>query len=234
MEVPCPVPLQEPWSTAGYQVVELVNDELPSQRKPSPRSQSSGKPLHEPTRVPASPIGYRVTMVEEKTEVAPRRPQPQIAKRTSGKSHPLMYWLPIAAGCYCLLLGVIALVTYTAAPAPSNPGLVVRAEQPIRVQVPVEEPVHCAQEPVRRRIVLPAGLTAKQGVVLAVGNDDLAAMAVPGQEACPADDPGGRETFGTAVKFARNPVEAALGAVRERKLTFLLHVSGNFEDAGFT
>lgn len=43
-----------------------------------------------------------------------------------------------------------------------------------------------------------------------------------------------RETFGTAVEFARNPVEAGKLAREERKLSFLLHVSGNFEDAGFT
>lgn len=43
-----------------------------------------------------------------------------------------------------------------------------------------------------------------------------------------------RETFGTAVEFARNPVEAGKLAKEERKLAFLLHVSGNFEDAGFT
>jgi len=46
--------------------------------------------------------------------------------------------------------------------------------------------------------------------------------------------PAGRETFGTTVAFARNPREAARSAAEERKLTFLLHVSGNFEEARFT
>jgi hypothetical protein len=36
------------------------------------------------------------------------------------------------------------------------------------------------------------------------------------------------------VVFARNPREAARLAAAEQKLTFLLHVSGNFEEARFT
>jgi hypothetical protein len=36
------------------------------------------------------------------------------------------------------------------------------------------------------------------------------------------------------VEFARNPQEAARMAGVEHKLTFLLHVSGNFEDDRFT
>ncbi len=46
--------------------------------------------------------------------------------------------------------------------------------------------------------------------------------------------PAERESFGTTVQFVRNPLEAARLATAERKLTFLLHVSGNFEEAGFT
>jgi hypothetical protein len=40
--------------------------------------------------------------------------------------------------------------------------------------------------------------------------------------------------YGTALQFARNPVEAAKSAKRDDKLVFLLHVSGNFEDDDFT
>lgn len=45
---------------------------------------------------------------------------------------------------------------------------------------------------------------------------------------------GDHEFFGTAVRFVRNPVEAARIASAQRKLTFVLHVSGNFDDPGFT
>lgn len=43
-----------------------------------------------------------------------------------------------------------------------------------------------------------------------------------------------RGDFGTALTFARNPAEAARLAKQNKKLAFFLHVSGNFEDAGFT
>jgi hypothetical protein len=52
------------------------------------------------------------------------------------------------------------------------------------------------------------------------------------EAAVPAAPPG--ENFGTTLHFARNPTEAARKARKERKLTFLLHVSGNFEDCRFT
>jgi hypothetical protein len=39
---------------------------------------------------------------------------------------------------------------------------------------------------------------------------------------------------GTSVAFARTPAEAARLAGRDGKLLFLLHVSGHFEDPGFT
>jgi hypothetical protein len=58
---------------------------------------------------------------------------------------------------------------------------------------------------------------------------DLAVAAAQGANLHPDG-----ETFGTAVVFARNPVEAARRAKQQDKLTFLLHVSGNFEDSRFT
>jgi hypothetical protein len=42
------------------------------------------------------------------------------------------------------------------------------------------------------------------------------------------------ESYGTAVRFLSRPPDAARQALRESKLLFVLHVSGNFEDAKFT
>jgi hypothetical protein len=42
------------------------------------------------------------------------------------------------------------------------------------------------------------------------------------------------ESYGTAVEFLSRPADAARQAVQEDKLLFVLHVSGNFEDAKFT
>ena len=39
---------------------------------------------------------------------------------------------------------------------------------------------------------------------------------------------------GTAVNFLPSPTEAFTAAKKEKRLTFILHVSGNFEDSGFT
>jgi hypothetical protein len=62
----------------------------------------------------------------------------------------------------------------------------------------------------------------------------LPAPVVP-QGVCPANCQGpAEENFGTAVEFERNAGEAGRSAEKQHKLLFLLHVSGNFEDAGFT
>jgi hypothetical protein len=41
-------------------------------------------------------------------------------------------------------------------------------------------------------------------------------------------------SLSTALSWARSPAEAAETARREGKLVFLIHVSGNFENPGFT
>jgi len=43
-----------------------------------------------------------------------------------------------------------------------------------------------------------------------------------------------RTTHGTTVNFLSTPTEAARKAQENNKLTFLLHISGNFEDSDFT
>jgi len=41
-------------------------------------------------------------------------------------------------------------------------------------------------------------------------------------------------TFGTSVQFVKSPKDAAKQALKETKLVFVLHVSGDFEDPDFT
>jgi hypothetical protein len=43
-----------------------------------------------------------------------------------------------------------------------------------------------------------------------------------------------KQTCGTAVNFFNNPPDAVRQAVREKKLLFVLHLSGNLEDDCFT
>jgi len=40
--------------------------------------------------------------------------------------------------------------------------------------------------------------------------------------------------YGTSVQFFKTPSEAATQAKKDQKLVFVLHVSGNFENADFT
>ena len=42
------------------------------------------------------------------------------------------------------------------------------------------------------------------------------------------------DKLGTSVDFVRNPTEANRLAQRTGRLTFILHVAGNFEECGFT
>lgn len=57
----------------------------------------------------------------------------------------------------------------------------------------------------------------------------LIELPVPAPSAPPAS-----ETYGTSVRFLSNSAEAAAQARREKKLLFVLHVSGNFEESCFT
>jgi hypothetical protein len=42
------------------------------------------------------------------------------------------------------------------------------------------------------------------------------------------------QTFGTRVRFHRGPAEATEEAAKAKKMLFVLHISGHFEDPGFT
>lgn len=44
----------------------------------------------------------------------------------------------------------------------------------------------------------------------------------------------GKQTYGTSIRWAGSPSEAAHKAREEEKLVFVLHVSGYFEDPAFT
>jgi hypothetical protein len=48
------------------------------------------------------------------------------------------------------------------------------------------------------------------------------------------ESPPATENHGTQVAFLSNPGDAARHAMQKQKLLFLLHVSGNFEEAKFT
>jgi hypothetical protein len=55
-----------------------------------------------------------------------------------------------------------------------------------------------------------------------------------GGKAAPKDGEVCAGDFGTSVAFLKTPSEAAKQALKEEKLVFVLHVSGDFEDPDFT
>jgi hypothetical protein len=55
-----------------------------------------------------------------------------------------------------------------------------------------------------------------------------------GIESAPCKENSCGGDYGTSLKFAKDPAEAFRIAGENKKLVFLLHVSGNFEDAQFT
>jgi hypothetical protein len=64
---------------------------------------------------------------------------------------------------------------------------------------------------------------AALAVLIAIGS---AVPLAAGEEAC--------GQFGTTLTFAESPAVAARQALKEEKLVFVLHVSGNFEESQFT
>ena len=77
----------------------------------------------------------------------------------------------------------------------------------------------------RQYLIVAAGLIALIGLSAANAANQL--KLPDGGEICNGD-------FGTNVKFVKTPSDAARQALKEEKLVFVLHVSGDFEDPDFT
>jgi hypothetical protein len=245
MEVPCPVPLSQPWSPVGYQVVEISDKSLASPDQPpqvilaEPWSQRT-----DALRLPRSPIGYRVAVVADEIVPVEKRAKPRwddvprniVLPRRSRRRHPGELWIPLGAiGCL-VLLPALALMMITSAQRPVQPAGPVAIVIPQDIAAQQQEAV--VPEAIRAQPVAaqPADQPPAANVARLAKNVE---PARDGQgEACPADAaprqrPDG-DFFQTAVEFVRNPQEACRLAKANDKLTFILHLSGNFEDPGFT
>jgi hypothetical protein len=202
-------------------------------------------------------MGYRVVQVAEEKDPSPARAHPPVARVAKGppprKADPAGFWVPIiAGGCSAavLLVALLVLIMTSGRAAAPQRQQVVWAPQPVQEVAPPAAPQvilppagagpvnNNPNGPRPRGFVPGAPAVNLPEAALAPQKQQGLADARPG----PAQDGGGLvgdprpgcETFGTAVEFARNPVEAARIAAEQRKLTFLLHVSGNFEEARFT
>ena len=104
------------------------------------------------------------------------------------------------------------IATPTVEEIPMPRAIVIREVEPVVVTVPIAVPV--PGEPVV--VVEPAAPPAFQ---------------LPDSEILPADK---CKQFGTKIRFHDGPVEAAVEAKSAKKMMMVLHISGNFEDPGFT
>jgi hypothetical protein len=231
-------PLQSPWSPAGYQVVEVSDAAIPVVRV-LPQA------CDQPPR-PSLPMGYQVVVVAEVTTVPrPRASELQLKTRkrpSPWKNNLVLTWGAIGVGAACILAFMIVLLVVRAADdAPAKGPLAAIFTVPRAPQVNIPEPdlvklpkPGAAEKPdAAVKDNAPAQVAAP-----GAGLPDLAPAPLCADGDCKIDPLDGvrpkRDTFGTSVEFARNPQEAARIAGAEHKLTLVLHVSGNFEEARFT
>jgi hypothetical protein len=146
---------------------------------------------------------------------------------------PLVHRVPVlaAAGAALVLVGAAlawaALHPSQRSAAPPPAAAVsdgpVASILPAAVSLPApapEPPAAPAQPPAEPR---------QRRVKLAVQS-----FAAPAQPPAPPEPRPVGQTYGTRVTFLASPEEAMRVAQRERKLVFVLHVSGNFEESCFT
>jgi hypothetical protein len=106
---------------------------------------------------------------------------------------------------------VVAPTMEGTAEAPMPRAIVIRESEPQIVSVPIIVPVPVPGEPI--------------GVVQAVENQLPASELLPGDRC---------KTYETKVRFHPTMADAADEARKSKKMLFVLHISGDFEDPGFT
>ena len=89
--------------------------------------------------------------------------------------------------------------------------IVIRESEPQVLSIPLVVPVPVPTEPI--------------GVIRAVENQ------LPASELLPADR---CKTFETKIRFHPTMADTADEARRSKKMLFVLHISGDFDDPGFT
>jgi len=221
--LPCVVP----WTPQGYKAVLVAEERTPLQPDP-PRPMRRRRDL------------------EESLQRPPR------------KRFPAALWIPpvTIVAVFASLMGFVMLarvatgdfaarrVPLGAPPirAPRLPQVEVQIVHEVALPAglaaaeKVAAPVKAADARVEEKIAAPEKVgpvvLARLGAKEAIGNLEM--PVGPECKVCRPEKAEERPTFGTAVGFVRNPQEAARIAAAEHKLTFLLHVSGDFEDSGFT
>jgi len=227
----------------GYQVVEVSGAGPPLVGlAPESGSPVGNAPVMRPALPPSSPVGYQVVVTEKPAAGRASLVKPTAVKSRSRKiSTPVLLWASIGIGATCvmgltLLLAVMRASDETPAQGPMQ--AIFAAKLGPVVNIPEAGFVKLPREGAPEKPAVPAKENGQPQAAAAPAFPGLPAAPACDKEACNINradmPPRDRETFGTTVEFVRNPLEAARVAGQERKLTFILHVSGNFEEARFT
>jgi hypothetical protein len=185
-------------------------------------------PCRSPFDEPWSPAGYQVvTLADEKV--------PVVGYQT----------LKIQEEIEDVPVGIILPKVETPAPAatPSSTAATPSssaAARPVIVVIPAVQPTATTTPPPKKPLLLWSfyGLVGVVGLAITVTVSWILIGLAGSQgetggdnKGCPVPE---TENFGTQVQFVRNPHEANRRARADRKLSMVLHVSGNFEDSRFT
>jgi len=144
----------------------------------------------------------------------------------------LIDWRTVAAVGLPLWAFVFGLmVPRKAAPSPPEPPAVVAAPPAAAPDDSIPPPREIVVREAPPAVVPVPVVVAVPAEPAAVAADAAAEFRLPDAELMPADR---CKTFDTKVRFHRGPAEAAAEAKASKKMLFVLHISGNFEDPGFT
>lgn len=216
-----------PWANPAipaYQVVEVTDPRAPILATAAPA------PVH------LGSLGYRpIVVAEEKARPVIEASNPEQLRPLPRRAHARRQHLAL-----CILFSIVGVMFVLLCAAAMVFMSVQDMDAPRRMAWVQEEfPVPVAPQ----QVMLPdepipaqraAALNNPVVVVQPPEAKDCAGGPENDCKVCAAGKLVDRDTLGTAVGFVRNPLEAALLARAERKLTYILHVSGNFEDARFT
>jgi len=171
--------------------------------------------LHSPARMPA-PL---VTTISSSSKAVADAPRPQ-GSETGGKGSEF----PFPSSLHTNL--------QTPDPLPLTPPLGYQAavlQYPEENERAVALAAATAPKASEELDVLQKAIPSPGALPPLIPQGELGATS---QAACPSGSCSG--DYGTSLKFVKDPEVASQSARKEKKMVFVLHVSGNFEDAKFT
>lgn len=126
-------------------------------------------------------------------------------------------------------------VEMTPAPTAPPPVEVAKAPEVLPPPRPAEEPVK-KLDPMVTKALADGGKLVLQSLFAGKGEDDRPLVDLPPEVAGkkPIKIPDGCKTYETAIHFMKNLETAQKKAKADDRLVFVLHLSGNIEDSGFT